>query len=301
MTNLKNKTIIITAGDRGMGAVMALQYAVNGANIAIIANKNVTLKEQVDIYAVEKQIIALGGRALTLNIDVNHVNEIEVAITDIIARFGGIDVLINNLSTLSFKTSEHVTPAEFDYVIATNVRATFFISQACIPHLKRSANPHIINIAPPFHMEPAQAACKYHLLFSISKYGMSMCTLGMVEELKAYGIAVNSLWPETPIATQTLQNNFQSEIYKGSRWSEIMADAAYEIIQKPAKEFTGNFCVDEAVLRDSGVTDFTKYAVDPNTKPIKDIFLPGVDYKLFLDANIISPPQYKIHEVNDDD
>lgn len=292
--SLKNKTIVVTAGNRGMGEVIALRYAASGANVVIIASKDLTATTSTNINLVAEKIVAAGGNALALDVNVADVDAIERAVNAIISRFNSIDIVINNLSTLNFKGATNTSPEEFDNVITTNVRATFFISKACFPHLKNVANPHIINIAPPLDMGSAKDACKHHLLFSISKYGMSMCTLGMAQEFKQHGVAVNSLWPETPIATLTLQNNFQSEVYRRSRWSEIMADAAHVISLKPAKEFTGNFCIDEAILRENGVSDFTKYAVDPSAKLIKDIFLPGADYDILTALNIAAPAQYNM-------
>jgi citronellol/citronellal dehydrogenase len=296
--SLKGKTVVVTAGHRGMGEVVALRYAASGANIVIIANKDLTVVTPINTNEVAEKIIATGGNALTLEINVADVDAIETAVNAIISRFNGIDILINNLSTLNFKSTSDTTPEEFDNVITTNIRATFFISKACFPHLKNAANPHIINIAPPLDMGPAQDACKHHLLFSISKYGMSMCTLGMAQEFRQHSIAVNSLWPATFVATATLQNNFQSEVYRKSRWSEIMADAAYIISSRPSKEFTGHFCIDEDILRANGVSDFTKYAVDPSVTLLKDIFLPGADYDLLLALNIAAPPQYKTQETS---
>lgn len=281
--SLKGKTVVITAGNRGMGAVIASRYAASGANIVILANKDLHIK---NTHSVAEKIVAAGGNVLTLDVNVADVDAIETAINAIMSRFKRIDVVINNLSTFHFKSAHDTSPEEFDNMMTTNVRATFFISKACLTHLKNSENPHIINIAPPLNIDSAQDACKHHLLFSISKYGMSLCTLGMAQEFKQHGVAVNALWPETPIATLTLQNNFQSEVYRRSRWSEIMADAAYVISLKPSKEFTGNFCIDEAILRENGVNDFTKYAVDPSAKLIKDIFLLGADYDILLALTI---------------
>lgn len=281
--SLKGKTVVVTAGDRNLGKALSLGFAARGANVAIITHQDLI---SATSQLVSDEINAAGGCSYTFDINISDVNQIEGAIGNIIKRLSSIDILINNLSTFNFKQSHDTTPEEFDKVITSNIRATFFISKACIPHLKSAPNPHIINIAPPLDTNVAIDACKNHLLFSISKYGMTFCTIGMAQEHKQLGIAVNSLWPATPIATSTLQNNFQAEIYNRSRWCDIMVDAAYLIAIKPAKEFTGQFCIDENLLRESGVTNFTQYAVNPSADLIKDIFLPGADYNFLKKCNL---------------
>lgn len=276
---LEGKTVVITAGNRGGGAALAKRYAKAGANLVIVAHKEQSTMPQLEVNEVSENIVASGGNAITLTVDLTDAQEIKEAINQIITHFGQIDILINNFSTFNFKNTLETTPQEFNKVMG-NVFATFFFSQACIPYLLKSDNPHVINISPPLILESAQEACEHHLLFSISKYGMSFCTMGMADEFKKCGIAFNSLWQERPIATQTLTTNFDNQVFKGSNRPEIYAEAALLISLKPAKEFTGNYCIDESILLEHGI-DVTQYAVDPNATPIKDIFLPGVNYDMF--------------------
>lgn len=263
---LKNKTVLITSGHQGGGAAVALRYANAGANVVILADQET------------KKIELPGGKSLTFSLNFSDISAIEKTIQKIISHFGGIDILINNFSQFHFKNSMETTAEDFNKVIK-NIFATFFFSQACIPYLKKSENPHVINISPPLDMVSAKEACEHHLLFSISKYGMSFCTLGMAEEFRKFGIAFNSLWQKRPIATETLIRNFDNEVVKGSNRAEIYAEAAYLISLKPAKQFTGNYCIDEDIVREANI-DLQQYAVDPSAPPIQDIFLPGVDYTI---------------------
>ena len=273
---LKGKTAIITAGNRGGGASLALRFASAGANVAIIAPKETTTNLRLN--EISDQIKASGGKAKTWEVDLTSFYEIESAATEIFSFFGSIDIVVNNFSTFNFKPALETSSEEFNKVIG-NVFTTFFLSQVCIPYLKDSPNPHVINIAPPLDMVSAQAACEHHLLFSISKYGMSFCTMGLAKECKNLGIAFNSLWQERPVSTATLSDNFSNDVVRGSNRPEIYAEAAYLISLKPAKEFSGNYCIDEALLIESGI-DVSKYAVDPAARPVKDIFLPGADYSI---------------------
>ena len=215
---------------------------------------------------------------MVIPIDFMDEKQITDAVTAVAEQFGGIDILVNNYSIFNFKSTMHSTPEMFHSVMK-NVFATLFFSKACQPYLRHSTNPHIINISPPFDMDAAKLACEHHLLFSISKYGMSFSTLGMTEEFKPFGIAVNSLWQERPIATKTLMDNFENEVVQGSNYPEVYAEAAYLISIRPAKEFTGNYCIDEDILCESHI-DPHQYAVNVNALPVKDIFLPGVNYEL---------------------
>lgn len=271
MSIFTGKTVLITGGSRGIGQSIGLRFAAAGANIVILA-KEETQNTSASIYVTADQINAAGGKALPLNVDVTDDNAMEMAIDEAVTQFGGLDVLINNVSTFCFTDTINTQPEKFDSLMAVNVRATFLTSKLCQPHLKKSTNPHIINISPPLDMNPRWF--KNHLAFTMSKYGMSMCTLGMAEEFKKDGIAVNSLWPQTTIATTTIQDHFVSEVYTGSRWPTIMADAAYELAQKNAKKYTGYFLIDEELLREAGVSDFAHYAVDSNVSLIQDLFIP---------------------------
>ena len=274
---LKNKTVIVTAGNQGGGAVLALRFASSGANVVIVAEKN-PLSEKISAAPILDKIITAGGKAIALEVDFSDANDIQLAVQKTIEHFGGIDIVINNYSIFNFKNSNHTTADEF-HSIMRNIYATFFVSQSCIDALKKAENPHVINIAPPLDMHSAIEACQNHLLFSISKYAVSFCTLGMAKEFEPYGIAFNSLWQERPIATPTLIRNFSDQVVKGSNKPEVYAEAAYQIALKPAKTFTGHFCIDEAILREAGI-DPSQYAVDPTATPVKDIFLPGVDYDI---------------------
>lgn len=276
MQSMSNKTIIVTAGNRGGGAAVSLRFAKAGANIAIVAPKGLRADSQVN--EVAEEIVGRGGKAIAVEVDLTSAIEIDGAVSKIVSCFKGIDVLINNFSTFNFKNVLETTAEEFNSVIG-NAFTTFFFSKACIPHLKKASNPHVITIAPPLDMESAKAACQHHLLFSISKYGMSLCTLGMAEEFRPFGIAFNSLWQERPVSTKTLRDNFDNEVFRGSNRPEIYAEASFLIAQKPAKDFTGNFCIDETILLEYGI-DSKQYAIDPTARPVKDIFLPGADYSI---------------------
>lgn len=267
MTVLKGKTIIITGGSRGIGLAIGIRYAKAGANI-VIATKD----SLANIQEAANQIIEAGGQVLALNVDVSDHKAIQVAIAEAVARFGRIDILVNNTSATYFKGTLDTSSEQFDLCIATSARAAFFMSQACFQHLSIAENPHIINISPPLTIDPYWF--KDHLAFSLSKYAMSLCTLGMAKEFKDAGVAVNSLWPETTIATQTIKDHFLPEVFAGSRWPSIMADAAYELGLRDSRECTGRFFTDEALLRESGMVDFSHYAVDLKVPLLQSLFVP---------------------------
>lgn len=275
MTNLIGKTIFITGGNRGIGLAIGQRLARAGANIVIAAKEALVDNPSTSIYSVADQMKKAGGNALAIDLDVRDESAVNMAVQEAVAQFGGIDVLINNVSAFCFTDTVNTQPDKFDLLFSVNVRATFLMSKTCLPHLKRSSNPHIINISPPLDMNAQWF--KNHLAFTMSKYGMSMCTLGMAAEFKKAGIAVNSLWPKTTIATTTIEDHFVAEVYLGSRWPTIMADAAFELIQRKAKKCTGQFFIDEALLREVGVTDFTQYAVDPSVPLVQDLFVPEED------------------------
>lgn len=264
---LKRRTILITGASQGIGRAIALRFAASGSNVAILAKDS-----PANLVQVADAITAAGGQPLVLSIDVCNSDEIQDAVAKAVARFGGIDVLVNNTSATCFSDTLHTTPEQFDRVVSTSVRAAFFLSQTCFPYLKEAENPHIINISPPLNLDAHWF--KDHLAFSLAKYAMSMCTLGMSAEFQTAGIAVNSLWPQTTIATQTIKEHFLPQVYSSSRWPSIMGDAAFELAQRPYSEWTGQFFTDEAVLRRVGVTDFTPYAVDPNSSLMQPLFIP---------------------------
>ncbi|MBS0649383.1 MAG: SDR family oxidoreductase [Verrucomicrobia bacterium] len=264
---MKGKTVLITGGSQGIGKAIALRCAAAGANI-VIATKDTSENMQ----QASEEIHAAGGQALVIEVDVADESGIQRTVAEAVARFAGIDVLVNNTSRTCFTSTLETEAQQFDAVMFTSARAAFFFSKACFPYLILSPNPHIINISPPLNLDPQ--VFKEHLAFSLAKYAMSLCTLGMSSEFKEAGIAVNSLWPETTIATQTLKNHFSPQVYAGSRWPSIMGDAAYELIYKPSRKFTGFFCTDEALLKEAGVKDFSKYAVDPEAPLMQALFVP---------------------------
>lgn len=273
MTSLRGKTLFITGGSRGIGHAIALRAAQDGANVAIAA-KTATPHPKLPgtIYTAAEDIERAGGKALPLMVDVRDEAQIADAIAKTVATFGGLDIVVNNASAISL-TSTTATPMKrFDLMFGVNVRATFATSQAAIPHLLKAQNPHILNMAPPLSMKPKWF--QHHVAYTMSKYGMSMCVLGMAGELADEGIAVNALWPRTTIATAAVEFAISAELIETSRKPEIMADAAHAILTRPARETTGNFFMDEDLLRSMGVTDFDKYAVKPGATLTPDFFLP---------------------------
>ncbi len=208
-------------------------------------------------------------------------------VSEAVAHFGGIDILVNNTSAPCFNDSTHTSPQQFDLVLSTSVRAAFFLSQICFPYLKEAPNPHIINIAPPLGLE--EQWLRDHLLFSLGKYGMSLCTLGMSAEFKSAGIAVNALWPQTNIATQRLKDYLSPKVYAGSRLPTIMADAAYVLSCRTFQEATGHFFIDEALLKETGVTDFSRYAVDSTHPLVQTLFLPLKEGMIPISPELFRP------------
>lgn len=272
MATLAGKTLFITGASRGIGREIALRAARDGANV-VIAAKSATPhpKLQGTIHTVAAEVEAAGGKALAIALDVRDEAAIAAAVEAASLAFGGIDVLVNNASAISLTPTLQTPARRFDLMMGVNVRATFLCSQACIPHLRKSGNPHILNLAPPLSMKAKWFAP--HTAYTISKYGMSLCTLGMAEELKADGIAVNSLWPATTIATAAVKFNFPPEVLAASRRPAIMADAAHAILTSDARAHTGNFYVDEDVLRTAGEKDFSRYSVTPGVAPFADLFI----------------------------
>jgi citronellol/citronellal dehydrogenase len=269
---LRDKVIFITGSSRGIGREIALRFARDGANIVIAAKtteQHPTLEGT--IYSVSEEIEEAGGTALPLQVDIRDEAKVFEAVGKTIETFGGIDILVNNASAIFLAPTVQTPIKRFDLIFSVNVRGTFLCSQACIPHLKNSSNPHILNLSPPLNMKAKWF--KNHVAYTMSKYGMSMCTLGMSEELRPDGIAVNSLWPRTTIATAAVEVNFPKEIFESSRKPAIMADAAYAVVTGNSREVTGNFFIDEDVLRSHGISDFSTYAVDPDKKPYPDFFL----------------------------
>ena len=270
--NLENKVIFITGASRGIGREIALRCAKDGANI-VIAAKSAEAHPVLPgtIFSVANEIEQAGGKALPLQVDVRDENTLTNAIAKTIETFGGIDILINNASAINMSSTIDIPMKRFDLIFSVNARATFMCSKLCVPHLKNATNPHILNLSPPLNMHAKWF--KDHLAYTMSKYGMSMCTLGMAEEFKNLGIAVNSLWPKTLIATAAISENFPKELYQASRKPSIVADAAYAILTSNSREVTGNFFIDEVILRQRGVQDFQDYSLNSNVPLFPDLFL----------------------------
>ena len=271
---LENKTVLITGGSRGIGKSIALRLAKEGANIAIVGKTTEPHpKLEGTIFTAAEEIAAAGrGNVLPLAGDVRSEENIQQVVKDTVSKFGGIDILVNNASAINLSTTEQLEPKRWDLMHDINVRGTFFMSQACIPHLKKAANPHILNLSPPLNMDPNWFS--KHLAYTMSKYGMSMIVLGLAEELKPHRIAANALWPATTIATAAVQNLLGGDfLIQRSRTPEIVAEAAFHILKQPSFECTGNFFTDEEVLKKEGIIDFSKYAVNPDQKLMPDLFL----------------------------
>ena len=274
--DLSGKKIFITGGSRGIGLAIALRAARDGASIAIAAKtSDPNPKLPGTIHTAAEEIRAAGGTALAIQCDLRDENQIADAIAQTAAEFGGIDILINNASAINLTPTEATPAKRFDLMFDVNVRGTFLTSQAAIPHLRASAeagrNPHILTLSPPLSMKAKWF--QHHVAYTMAKYGMSMCVLGMSEEFRKTGIAVNALWPRTAIDTAALQM-IPGIDTAACRTPEILADAAYVILNRPSKETTGNFFVDDEVLASVGVTDLEKYSVVPGTKDfLLDFFL----------------------------
>jgi citronellol/citronellal dehydrogenase len=273
---LAGKRIFITGGSRGIGLAIALRAAADGASIAIAAKTSEpNPKLPGTIHTAAAEIEAAGGKALAIQCDLRDELQIEAAVNQAAEVFGGIDILVNNASAINLTRTDATPAKRFDLMFDVNVRGTFLTSQAALPHLRKSAaegrNPHILNLSPPLSMKPMWF--KNHVAYTMAKYGMSMCVLGMAEEFKRDGIAVNALWPRTVIDTAALQMIPGIDATAG-RKPEILADAAYVIFNRPATECTGNFFVDDELLASEGITDLEKYSVTPGTKDfLLDFFL----------------------------
>ena len=274
--SLSGKRIFITGGSRGIGLAIALRAAADGASIAIAAKTaDPNPKLPGTIFTAAAEIEAAGGKALALQCDIRDELAIEEAIKKTVDAFGGIDIVINNASAINLTKTDQTPAKRFDLMFDVNVRGTFLTSQAALPHLRQSAkdgrNPHILNLSPPLSMKPIWF--KNHVAYTMAKYGMSMCVLGMAEEFKGDGIAVNALWPRTVIDTAALQMIPGIDALAG-RTPQILADAAHIILNRDSKECTGNFFVDDLLLASEGITDLEKYSVTPGTTDfLLDFFL----------------------------
>ncbi len=270
---LKNKTAIITGGSRGIGLAIAKKLALSGMNV-VIASKTTKPHPKLPgtIYEAAEEIKAMGGSALPLVLDLRKEEQILQVVKDTVAHFGGIDILVNNASAIYLAGIEHTPAKRFDLMQQINVRGSFLMSQACIPYLKKSTHPHILSLCPPMDLNAKWF--EHFTAYTMSKYGMSMVIKGLSQELRPHKIAANGLWPRTTIATAAIQNLLGGEsLIQKSRWPTIVADAAALILSLPSGETTGEFFIDEEVLRENGHTDFSEYAVDPTTDLATDLFI----------------------------
>jgi citronellol/citronellal dehydrogenase len=277
MTTLAGKTLFISGGSRGIGLAIAVRAARDGANVAIAAKTaEPNPKLPGTIHTAAAEIERAGGKALPITCDIRDESAVLAAVAATVAAFGGIDILVNNASAISLTGTAATPMKRFDLMFGINVRGTFLCSQACVPHLEASAaagrNPHILTLAPPLHLDPRWF--KDHVAYTIAKYGMSMCVLGMAEEFRAKGIAVNALWPRSVIATAAIAMiPGAAAATDRMRKPEIVADAAHAILVRDARATTGRFFIDDEVLAETGVTDFARYAVKPGAPLLPDLFL----------------------------
>ena len=272
--SLRGKTLFITGASRGIGLAIGLRAARDGANVVIAAKtSDPNPKLPGTIHSAAKDIEAAGGKALPLQCDIRFEEQVQAAVAKAVETFGGIDILVNNASAISLTGTEMTEMKRYDLMHSINTRGTFLVSKTCIPHLKKAANPHVLNMSPPLNMETRWFSP--HVAYTMAKFGMSMCVLGMAGEYKSAGIAFNALWPRTVIATAAVQNLLGGDqSMKASRKPEILADAAYIIFNKSSKECTGNFFVDDEVLKASGKTDLSEYASTPgSTSYLPDFFV----------------------------
>lgn len=273
MSLLRGKTLFITGASRGIGKAIALRAAREGANIAVVAKTDAPHpKLSGTVHTAVDEINAAGGRGLACITDIRAEEQVQEAVKKTVDAFGGIDILINNASAISLTGTVATEMKRFDLMHGVNVRGTFVCSKHCIPYLQKAANPHILNISPPLNLDPLWF--KNHVAYTMSKYGMSMCVLGMAAELAGQGIAVNALWPQTIIATAAVQNLLGGDkAIAQARKPEIMADAAFAVLVRNSRSCSGNFFIDDQVLAEEGVTNFDQYAVTPGSPLRPDIFL----------------------------
>lgn len=273
MSEFKNKTVFITGSTRGIGKAIGLRLAREGANIVVTGKSSVpNPKLEGTIQSSAQEMIDAGGNAIALELDVRDEGSVIHAINEAGKVFGGIDILVNNASAINLSGTEQLPMKRFDLMHQVNVRGTYMTSKYAIPHLKGSENPHILNLSPPLNFQAHWFSP--HLGYSMAKYGMSLCVLGMADELKKYDIAVNALWPKTTIATAAVQNLLGGdEVVRRSRTPDIVADAAYHIFKRNSAEATGNFYIDEEVMIEEGITDLSGYSIEPGQELFPDFFL----------------------------
>jgi len=273
LVTLRGKTLFITGASRGIGKAIALRAARDGANVAVLGKTEAPHpKLPGTVPETVREIEEAGGKGLGCIADVRHEEQLVAAVQSTVDAFGGIDILINNASAISLTGTEATELKRFDLMFGVNTRGTFACAKLCIPHLRRAENPHILMLSPPLNLEPRWFSP--HLAYSISKYGMSLCVLGLAEELKRDGIAVNALWPRTAIQTAAVQNLLGGAgSMARARKAEIVADAAHAVLCSSSRERSGQFLIDEQVLRETGVTDFSGYADVPDSELMPDFFL----------------------------
>ena len=271
--SLAGRTILMSGGSRGIGLAIALRAAADGANIAIMAKTaEPHPKLKGTVYTAAEELEAAGGKALPVIGDVRNDDDVARAVAETVERFGGIDIVVNNASAIDLRGTDDMTMKSYDLMADINARGTFMLSKFSLDALRRSENPHILTLSPPLNLDPKWAGS--YLAYTMAKYGMSLTTLGLAEELRNDGVAVNSLWPVTSIDTAAIRNLGGETMAAASRSSDIMADAAHAVLTRPSREATGNFYTDEQVLREEGITDFRPYSLGaPEDKLMQDFFL----------------------------
>jgi citronellol/citronellal dehydrogenase len=273
MATLAGKTLFITGASRGIGKAIGLRAARDGASVVVAAKTTARHpKLPGTIHSAAEEIEAAGGKALAVPCDIRDEEQVRAAVAAGVARFGGIDVLVNNASAIFLAGTLDTPMKRYDLMHQVNARGTFLCAQACLPHLLKAANPHILTLSPPLDLQPRWFAP--HVAYTVAKYGMSLYVLGMAEELRDRGVAVNALWPRTVIATAALNVLGGDETARHARTPEVVADAACAILRRDARQCTGNFFIDDEVLRAEGVTDLERYRVDPSQELWPDFFLP---------------------------
>ena len=273
--SLKGKTLFITGASRGIGLAIGLRAARDGANVAIIA-KTAEPDPRLPgtVYTAAKEIEDAGGKALPLVTDIRFEEQVAAAVAKTVETFGGIDILVNNASAIHLTGTVATPMKRYDLMHGINTRGTFVCSALCVPHLKKAANPHVLNLSPPIKSITEARWFGPHVAYTMAKFGMSMCVLGMAEEFKRDGIAFNALWPRSTIATAAVKNLLGGDqMVRGSRKPDIMGDAAYVIFNRPSRECTGNFFIDDEVMKSAGVEDLSGYAVDPTAQLMPDFFV----------------------------
>jgi citronellol/citronellal dehydrogenase len=273
MPDLKRKTIFVSGASRGIGLAIALRAAKDGANVALIAKTaDPHPKLEGTVYTAAEQIEEAGGQALPIVGDIRNEDEVEAAVEQAVDRFGGIDIAINNASAINLAGTEALEMKRYDLMQDINTRGTFVVSKHCVPHLRQAENPHVLTLSPPLSLDPKWA--KSHVGYTLAKYGMSLCTLGMAEEFREDGIAFNSLWPRTLVATAAVQNLLGGdEAMAKARKPEVVADSAYAILTRPSRECSGNFFLCEDVLAEEGVTDLDQYSYVEDADLQTDLFV----------------------------